>query len=261
MFAHISPPSADFKPEGPPPSGLSVAEARRHLFEAVRVRSYPLRPRHSDRTLWELCVLQLARTANSELQLNVRDAEVRRLADRHAGWCWDRLSHFVAYRHDPEIQAWRGRLSGKVRRGRVRLRDRLVAAFLAEHPGTTFTAVARAVGMSRTQVMRVMRRDAPELHRTIRGRFVSAARRAGRAAHGRLLAGLRRRLRRNGRKGNGDPHLPGQLSKTLTLCQPRAGGDSAGVAETEGFEPSRRFPAYSLSRGAPSTTRPRLRGH
>ncbi len=31
------------------------------------------------------------------------------------------------------------------------------------------------------------------------------------------------------------------------------------MAETKGFEPSRRFPAYSLSRGAPSTTRPRLR--
>ena len=30
------------------------------------------------------------------------------------------------------------------------------------------------------------------------------------------------------------------------------------MAETKGFEPSRRFPAYSLSRGAPSTTRPRL---
>ena len=32
----------------------------------------------------------------------------------------------------------------------------------------------------------------------------------------------------------------------------------AELAETEGFEPSRQFPAYSLSRGAPSTTRPRL---
>ena len=31
------------------------------------------------------------------------------------------------------------------------------------------------------------------------------------------------------------------------------------MAETKGFEPSRRFPVYSLSRGAPSTTRPRLR--
>ena len=30
------------------------------------------------------------------------------------------------------------------------------------------------------------------------------------------------------------------------------------MAETKGFEPSRRFLAYSLSRGAPSTTRPRL---
>ena len=31
------------------------------------------------------------------------------------------------------------------------------------------------------------------------------------------------------------------------------------VAETKGFEPSIPFPVYSLSRGAPSTTRPRLR--
>ena len=31
------------------------------------------------------------------------------------------------------------------------------------------------------------------------------------------------------------------------------------MAETKGFEPSRRVTAYSLSRGAPSTTRPRLR--
>src|SRR5512134_1701287 len=32
-----------------------------------------------------------------------------------------------------------------------------------------------------------------------------------------------------------------------------------GLAEREGFEPSRRFPAYTLSRRAPSTTRPPLR--
>ncbi len=31
------------------------------------------------------------------------------------------------------------------------------------------------------------------------------------------------------------------------------------LAEGEGFEPSRRFPAYTLSRRAPSTTRPPLR--
>ena len=36
-------------------------------------------------------------------------------------------------------------------------------------------------------------------------------------------------------------------------------GQKCEMAETKGFEPSRRFPAYSLSRGAPSTTRPRLR--
>ena len=30
------------------------------------------------------------------------------------------------------------------------------------------------------------------------------------------------------------------------------------VAETKGFEPSRRFPAYTLSKRAPSTTRPPL---
>jgi hypothetical protein len=38
----------------------------------------------------------------------------------------------------------------------------------------------------------------------------------------------------------------------------RQGVDSR-VAETKGFEPSRRFPACTLSRGVPSTTRPRLR--
>ena len=32
------------------------------------------------------------------------------------------------------------------------------------------------------------------------------------------------------------------------------------VADREGFEPSRRFPAYTLSRRAPSTTRPPVRG-
>ena len=31
------------------------------------------------------------------------------------------------------------------------------------------------------------------------------------------------------------------------------------MAETKGFEPSKRVNVYSLSRGAPSTTRPRLR--
>ncbi len=31
------------------------------------------------------------------------------------------------------------------------------------------------------------------------------------------------------------------------------------MAETKGFEPSRRFPVCTLSRGVPSTTRPRLR--
>src|SRR6056297_323570 len=32
------------------------------------------------------------------------------------------------------------------------------------------------------------------------------------------------------------------------------------MAERQGFEPWRRFPAYTLSRRAPSTTRPPLRG-
>ena len=31
------------------------------------------------------------------------------------------------------------------------------------------------------------------------------------------------------------------------------------LADRKGFEPSRRLPAYSLSRGAPSTTRPPIR--
>jgi hypothetical protein len=42
-------------------------------------------------------------------------------------------------------------------------------------------------------------------------------------------------------------------SSALSVCCLRS------VAEREGFEPSRRFPAYTLSRRAPSTTRPPLR--
>ena len=40
--------------------------------------------------------------------------------------------------------------------------------------------------------------------------------------------------------------------KMLSLAR----GNGEGMADREGFEPSRRFPAYTLSRRAPSTTRP-----
>jgi hypothetical protein len=43
------------------------------------------------------------------------------------------------------------------------------------------------------------------------------------------------------------------------LCNISDAMQSEKVAEREGFEPSRRLPAYTLSRRAPSTTRPSLR--
>ena len=50
-----------------------------------------------------------------------------------------------------------------------------------------------------------------------------------------------------------------QLELSLNrLAEDSAWNDEDVVAETKGFEPSRRFLAYSLSRGAPSTTRPHL---
>ena len=49
------------------------------------------------------------------------------------------------------------------------------------------------------------------------------------------------------------------LSGRLTRAMSGASPGSRGMAEREGFEPSRRFPAYTLSRRAPSTTRPPLR--
>jgi hypothetical protein len=55
--------------------------------------------------------------------------------------------------------------------------------------------------------------------------------------------------------------LGGQFQKNLIyqkLGNFRFGAPE-GLAEREGFEPSRRFPAYTLSRRAPSTTRPPLR--
>ena len=45
--------------------------------------------------------------------------------------------------------------------------------------------------------------------------------------------------------------VPGRFRKQQ-ICQ-------GVMAERKGFEPSRRFPAYTLSRRAPSTTRPPLR--
>jgi len=46
----------------------------------------------------------------------------------------------------------------------------------------------------------------------------------------------------------------GPTTASLTSVYP----DQATLAETVGFEPTRRSPAYTLSRRAPSTTRPRL---
>ena len=56
------------------------------------------------------------------------------------------------------------------------------------------------------------------------------------------------------------PSVSGRRQQVLDF---RASEDfrsfSGAVAERKGFEPLRRFPAYTLSRRAPSTTRPSLR--
>ena len=50
-----------------------------------------------------------------------------------------------------------------------------------------------------------------------------------------------------------------QVAQTLALQYvTEKQGLNVWVAETKGFEPSNELPRYSLSRGAPSTTRPRL---
>ena len=56
-------------------------------------------------------------------------------------------------------------------------------------------------------------------------------------------------------------HLPHGLDAGYKHKSPAGRGSSSGVlAETEGFEPSMQvLPAYSLSRGAPSASRSRLR--
>ncbi len=64
--------------------------------------------------------------------------------------------------------------------------------------------------------------------------------------------------------GQSNPELPGpQPVLSTQLNRPdfrrRNIGNIGKMAERKGFEPSRRFPVYSLSRGAPSTTRPPLR--
>ncbi len=46
---------------------------------------------------------------------------------------------------------------------------------------------------------------------------------------------------------------------TFSLDRGKRGGDNSIMAEREGFEPSIEFPLYTLSKRAPSTTRPSLR--
>ncbi len=158
-------------------------EARQMLFDRLRVASYPHRPRYQERIFWEERVRQMAREINSGLgSFALRDSDALRIADGHAAWCWGRLAHFVNYRHDSEIQSWRGTLSGKVRRGKVRARDRQLVRLLTQHPGTPFTAVSRLCRISATQVMRIVRRDAPNLYREIRCRFTTLASRVGHSA-------------------------------------------------------------------------------
>ena len=146
-------------------------EARLVPFDRLRVRSYPNRARYQFRLLWQEHVLRLARVVNAELGVLLQDRDVFRIAVRHARWGFNVLSHFKFYRHDSSCQAWMGTLSGKVRRHRIRPRDVLIVELLSRRPGTTFRAVARAAGISATQVMRVVRRDAEGLYASIRRRF------------------------------------------------------------------------------------------
>ena len=114
-------------------------------------------------------MLVLARSINRrELDSALRDCDVVRIAGRHAQRAFERLAHFKLYRHDPDIQAWKGTLSGIAHRFKVLGRDRKIAALLDRFPGTPFIPVARTCGLSGTQAMRVLRRDEPELYRSIR---------------------------------------------------------------------------------------------
>ena len=64
------------------------------------------------------------------------------------------------------------------------------------------------------------------------------------------LDGGRRRIRTSDRSVRSRVLYPAELCVHLNLKQ---------LAEGEGFEPSIEFPLYTLSRGAPSATRPSLR--
>ncbi len=57
---------------------------------------------------------------------------------------------------------------------------------------------------------------------------------------------------------NSSNHRHDKQMKDNKTTRPR-GDTTKIVAEREGFEPSMEFPPYSLSRGAPSATRPSLR--
>ena len=260
MLSHLAISSADFNRKHPEKEirPRSRKEAKLMLFDRLRVQSYPARPRFREWILWREHVLQLARIINREMGAALRDCDVVRIADRHAEWCFERLRHFVVYRHDSEIQAWKGTLSGKAHRFRVRSRDRLILELLARHPGTPFMVVARVCGISGTQVMRVVRRDAFEFYRSIRKRFRSRFDRPGWNASARMLRRWRRRFRELAKGKRGGRSHPVMVKHKKPIGSAPALAGTAVLAERQGFEPWRRVTAYTRSRRAPSTTRPPL---
>ena len=99
----------------------------------------------------------------------------------------------------------------------------------------------------------------PEAELAILARAVQGAAAGAAAAGGEIRPGVRLADALSGQTLTLRLTGEGVSRRSATRAPAAPRGRVAGLAEREGFEPSRRFPAYTLSRRAPSTTRPPLR--
>ena len=125
------------------------------LFDELRFWAY-VEPRGGCVQLWHAKVDRRAFELASQLPVPLPDREVLQTAYSVSSWVW---AGGGPIDHSPPAQSRRGVKSGKVRREQVRERDVSVLQRVLDE-GATFREAGRATGVSKSQIGRIVHRDA-----------------------------------------------------------------------------------------------------
>lgn len=123
------------------------------LFNAIRFYAYGQHNRPNIEH-WRAHITDYALNANARLSEPLGSLEVLRTAWSVASWCWNGGGPMD---HSPAAQRRRGKKSGKVRRAKVKPRDRRILELSAE--GKKQREIAEAMGISLGAVNYVLKRD------------------------------------------------------------------------------------------------------